>query len=237
MRHSGSYLCRYRGCPRTTQGFISSDIRQRHESSHTPRFRCTNPTCGFFGRALKNRAAINKHAIKYHGDDDLTTIPTSLRKASTLPQNDRSRFLLKESSSASRNLSFQAGEEGKILSGVDVAFDPASKIQNIGISQPTSTEIEAEIMRELEGQPTPIGWQQKFPLRNRIATIQKMYVSAHVDCEDFINISSPRKSDLLRSNPEYDVFETFHTVMSFEKGLFKQSSDTVCYLHDSRFIS
>lgn len=109
--HLGSYLCRYRSCPRATQGFDSSDLRQKHESSHASRFRCTDPACGFFGKELKSRAAMNKHSIKYHGDDNLTTIPTTLRKAFPHPQQDRSRFLLKESSPASRKRSFDASEE------------------------------------------------------------------------------------------------------------------------------
>ncbi|CAD6567874.1 MAG: hypothetical protein ASARMPRED_001173 [Alectoria sarmentosa] len=109
--HSGSYLCRYRSCPRATQGFDSSDLRQKHESSHASRFRCTDPACGFFGKELKSHAAMNKHNIKYHGDDSLTTIPTTLRKAFPHSQQDRSRFLLKESSPASRKRSFGASEK------------------------------------------------------------------------------------------------------------------------------
>ena len=109
--HSGSYLCRYRSCPRATQGFDSSDLRQNHESSHASRFRCTDPACGFFGKELKSHAAMNKHNIKYHGDDSLTTIPTNLRKAFPHSQQDRSRFLLKESSPASRKRSFGASEK------------------------------------------------------------------------------------------------------------------------------
>ena len=128
--HSGSYLCRYRSCPRATQGFSSWDLRQKHESSHAPRFRCTDPACGFFGRALKSHVTMNKHTIKYHRDDSLTTIPTSLRKASTRPQQDRPRFSLKELSSASRKRSFHAAEEDKVMSEVDVAINPASKIRN-----------------------------------------------------------------------------------------------------------
>ena len=73
---------------------------------------------------------MNKHTIKYHADDGLTTIPTSLRKFSARPQQDRPRFLLKESSSASRKRSFHAAGEDKVMSEVDVAINPASEIQN-----------------------------------------------------------------------------------------------------------
>ena len=64
---------------------------------------------------MKNREAINKHTAKYHGDNALTNIPNSLRKASARPQEDRSRFLLKEPSSASRTRSFHAVEEDEAI--------------------------------------------------------------------------------------------------------------------------
>lgn len=113
--NSGSYLCRFRSCPRATHGFNSSDLRQEHESMHTSRFRCMDASCGLFGRTFKSRDAMNKHAIKYHGDDGLATIPSSLRKASTRVQQDRHRFLLKEPSSASRKRSFDAAEEVDVI--------------------------------------------------------------------------------------------------------------------------
>lgn len=97
--HSGWYLCRYRNCPRATEDFSSSEMRHEHESCHAVHFRCTDPACGFFEKALKSRAALNKHNTKYHGDDVLTAIPNSVRKASARQQQDKPRFLLTESSS------------------------------------------------------------------------------------------------------------------------------------------
>lgn len=132
-RHrSGSYLCRYRSCPRAIQGFGTPDLRQEHETSHAPLFRCTDSTCGLFGRALTTRAAMNKHSNKYHGDDRLGAIPTSLRKVSARPQ-DRSRFLLKEPPSASRKRSFDAAKDEIAMGKVDVAIDPASDSQVRGM--------------------------------------------------------------------------------------------------------
>ena len=114
---SGSYFCRYWSCPRAIQGFISSELRQEHEASHAPRFRCSDSACGFFGRDLKNRTAMKKHYDKYHSDDGLAAIPTSLRQVSAGPQQDRSRFSLKESSSASRKRSFYTTEEEEVSGG------------------------------------------------------------------------------------------------------------------------
>ncbi len=162
---SGSYFCRYRSCPRAIQGFISSDLRQEHEASHAPRFRCSDSACGFFGRDLKNRTAMKKHNDKYHDDEGLAAIPTSLRRVSARPQHDRSRFSLKESSSASPQRSLTAAKEYDVQPG--------------GM-QPTggaSSDIRQHIMRDLGSHPTPTGWQQTVPIHIRVLLIQEMYVS------------------------------------------------------------
>lgn len=128
--HFESYLCRYRSCPRAIQGFSSLDLRQEHENSHAPIFRCINAACAFFGKSLKNRAALNKHNNKYHGDDGLTAIPTSLRKTPAHLQQDRPRFLLKETSSDSRKRSYLAAEEDTVISEVSMAINPAPDSHN-----------------------------------------------------------------------------------------------------------
>ena len=125
--HSGSYLCRYRNCPRATEGFSSSELRYEHESSHAAHFRCTDPACGFFDKALKSRAAMNKHNTKYHGDDVLTAIPSFVRKSSARQQQDKPRFLLKESSSISRKRPFDVAEDDEVLSEVGKATNSASE--------------------------------------------------------------------------------------------------------------
>ena len=115
-RHgSEPYLCRYRGCPRAIHGFNSSVLRQEHENSHAPRFRCSDTACEVLGSGLVSRAALNKHNKKYHDDNSLAAIPTSLRKASVRPQHDRPRFLLKEPSSHSRKRSLHVAEEVKAI--------------------------------------------------------------------------------------------------------------------------
>ena len=134
-RHrSASYLCRYRSCPRAVAGFNSSNFRREHENSHVPCFRCTDPACGFLGRVLKDRAAMNKHNKKYHDDGGLAAIPASLRRTSALPQQGRSRFLLNGPSSASRKRPFHAAENDDIMSKVDMTIDPVPVIPHIGPS-------------------------------------------------------------------------------------------------------
>ena len=132
MRHgSEPYLCRYRGCPRAIQGFNSSDLRQQHENSHVPLFRCNDAACEILGKGLTSRAAMNRHNKKYHDDNCLAAIPTSLRKASAHPQQDRLRFLLKEPSSNSRKRESHVLEEDNVFSEVDGTTTSAHSIQDL----------------------------------------------------------------------------------------------------------
>lgn len=132
MRYgSGLYLCRYRGCPRAIQGFNSPDLRQEHENSHEPLFHCNDAACEVLGKGLKSRAAMNKHNKKYHDDNSLAAIPTSLRKTSARPQQDRARFLLKEPLSNSRKRSFHAVEGDNVMGEVDGTTTRAHSIEDL----------------------------------------------------------------------------------------------------------
>jgi len=91
---SGAFLCRYRSCPRATQGFGSSELRQKHEDSHIPQFRCTLIGCGFFGQTFKTRAAMNKHTRQYHDKVDTSSIPDFLPGRLPRPPQDSSLLQL-----------------------------------------------------------------------------------------------------------------------------------------------
>ena len=73
---------------------------------------------------------MNIHNKKYHCDDHLKAIPTSLRKTYT-PKQEKSRFSLGEPPSTRRKSSFHAAEEDKIVSEVDAARDSADSVQNL----------------------------------------------------------------------------------------------------------
>lgn len=100
---SGAFLCRYRSCPRATQGFGSSELRQKHENSHIPQFRCTLIACGFFGRTFKTQAAMNKHARQYHDECDTSSIPDFLPGRLPCPPQDSSLLQLESPTSDSQN--------------------------------------------------------------------------------------------------------------------------------------
>ncbi len=100
---SGAFLCRYRSCPRATQGFGSSELRQKHEDSHIPQFRCTLIDCGFFGRTFKTRAAMNKHTRQYHDKGDTSSMPDFLPGRLPRPSQDSSFLQLESPISDSQN--------------------------------------------------------------------------------------------------------------------------------------
>lgn len=79
---------------------------------------------------------MNRHNKKYHCDDHLKAIPTSLRKTYT-PKQEKSRFSLGEPPSKRRKSSFHAAEEDKIVSEVDAALDPADSVQDL---KPSTTK-------------------------------------------------------------------------------------------------
>ena len=89
---SGAFLCRYRGCPRAAQGFHSSELRQKHEESHSPRFQCAHATCGLFGTTFNSRAALKKHAARYHDEDNTASVPSSLTRKPRGLHEDRTLF-------------------------------------------------------------------------------------------------------------------------------------------------
>ena len=118
-----------------------------------------------------------------------------------------------------------------------------SNFQNMGVPRPAqqgnpqpggmqrnggaSSDIRAHIMRELSSHPTPTGWQQTISAQNRVAVIHQMYVYQRADCEDFINTTSPRITQLSLVKPEYNLARTFHIATSFEKEKYEQSPDRV----------
>lgn len=78
-RHrTGNFLCRFRRCPRASLGFDSARLRQEHENGHKPRFQCTDSSCGFYGWTFETRALLRKHAVLYHDESAVASIPTTL---------------------------------------------------------------------------------------------------------------------------------------------------------------
>ena len=100
---SGAYLCRYQNCAQSTQGFRSSELRQAHEESHSPQYKCTDVTCSNFGWKYKTRDALARHASRYHQELITMPIPKSIFVDSHQTRQDKPVFALDEQSD--RNVS------------------------------------------------------------------------------------------------------------------------------------
>ena len=67
LRHGKSaFLCRWSGCIWASAGFQSTAEREKHETTHTRRFRCSDPSCDFAQNGFSSRHALKKHTLKYH---------------------------------------------------------------------------------------------------------------------------------------------------------------------------
>ena len=108
---SGAFLCRYRGCPRAAQGFHSSELRKKHEESHSPRFQCAQAICGLFGTTFNSRAALKKHAARYHDEDNTASVPNSLTRKPCGLHEDRTLFAFSDAKTKRKAESSRAREE------------------------------------------------------------------------------------------------------------------------------
>lgn len=82
IRHSKSaFLCRWSGCIWASAGFQTIAEREKHETMHTQRFRCSDPSCEFAENGFSSRHALKKHTLKYHTRaEDLVLPPFPIQK-------------------------------------------------------------------------------------------------------------------------------------------------------------
>lgn len=85
-----SYVCRYRQCPRASNGFRSQKDREAHEVLHVKRFKCADTSCEFYTVGFASKNALKTHDQKYHTKQKDKDIPKFRQKASkTLPETRR----------------------------------------------------------------------------------------------------------------------------------------------------
>jgi hypothetical protein len=64
-RHT-AYVCRYRLCPRTCDGFSSPLEREEHEATHINHLKCRDPSCPSASTAFPSQLALQKHKKLAH---------------------------------------------------------------------------------------------------------------------------------------------------------------------------
>lgn len=62
----GAYICSFRGCPRSSDGFSSKAEREKHESYHSRPYRCSETDCDFSTIGFATRRSLQKHSQTYH---------------------------------------------------------------------------------------------------------------------------------------------------------------------------
>lgn len=70
-----AFICRYRECPRYSDGFTSATDRDAHESRHAKPLRCPDPSCEFFARGFTSKTGLLKHNRKYHPSPEEAALP------------------------------------------------------------------------------------------------------------------------------------------------------------------
>jgi hypothetical protein len=63
---ASAYVCRFLHCVFSTDGFVSSSQRVKHESQHQRRFHYAHSSCVYFARGFVSRNLLNKHNENYH---------------------------------------------------------------------------------------------------------------------------------------------------------------------------
>ncbi len=71
-----AFMCRYRRCPRSTDGFETAKKRQKHEFLHTKRLKCADATCEFYISGFSTKSALQAHNRRYHAKAPSAAVPT-----------------------------------------------------------------------------------------------------------------------------------------------------------------
>ena len=77
---SSANTCRFRGCPRATDGYSTKQLLEEHEGSHTGGIKCAEPSCSFSRIGFKNSAGLKRHTNEYHATPETIIKPAVVRR-------------------------------------------------------------------------------------------------------------------------------------------------------------
>jgi hypothetical protein len=83
-----AFMCRYRQCPRFTDGFETAKRRQQHEILHSKRLKCADVNCEFYISGFSTKSALQAHNRKYHAKTGLVAIPKIITRLPTTLDED-----------------------------------------------------------------------------------------------------------------------------------------------------
>jgi hypothetical protein len=78
---SSAFVCRFRGCPRATDGYSTERRREDHESlQHSGGIKCSKESCSWSRMGFKNAAALRRHMQNFHSTLESVTRPSVVRR-------------------------------------------------------------------------------------------------------------------------------------------------------------
>src|SRR5436190_19226602 len=78
---SSAFVCRFRGCPRTTDGYSTERGREDHETlQHTDGIKCIEASCSWSRIGFKTSAALKRHTQKFHFTPENAKRPLVVRR-------------------------------------------------------------------------------------------------------------------------------------------------------------
>jgi hypothetical protein len=165
----GAYICSFRGCPRSSDGFPSKAEREKHESYHSRPYRCNETNCDFSTIGFATRRSLQKHSQTYHttieqslvprfgrmggrSEQDLATTQQSLMEGSNsnfIPDwpDGRSALSAVRKQAIRKGMKFTGpGEDSMAMSG-DVEADSVVSAGAVPRVQPVTPYLHVEISK------------------------------------------------------------------------------------------
>ncbi len=171
------FVCRYRHCPRSINGFISTKERKAHEVLHIRLFRCADATCEFYARGFTTKSALQRHNQRYHTKPDDSKIPVfrpMIYQSSTTPQ-----------------LSIQASRNDSSATDVDMPQAAHTYIPSMPFGTADSLKPSCREFPESSLEPFLITPEQIMTLPHLSDDERDRYARGAKECWDYIETLPP----------------------------------------------
>jgi hypothetical protein len=77
---SSAFVCRYRGCPRATDGYSTERRREDHETlQHTDGIKCSEVSCSWSRIGFRTSGALKRHMQDFHSTPESVKKPRLVR--------------------------------------------------------------------------------------------------------------------------------------------------------------
>lgn len=116
---ASAFTCRFLHCPKATDGFTSSQLRDSHEAMHQKTYRCAYQSCFSFGSGFTSKRAWTQHNDKWHREVEEINSLLDHMKLARVPRR-RSHTQMGENQTSDRDIherrASRTSQEGTDLS-------------------------------------------------------------------------------------------------------------------------